>query len=85
MGLNAIQHFMMEEGMDFVGAVKIYGNVPCIRCGQTNTCGRDDMKMLYGGDATIESVGVQLFEEQQKALESAKSLGQKIDKSLNLS
>jgi len=76
---------MMQEGMDFVGTVKIYGGGPFIGCGQTNTCGIDSIKMLYGADTTIESVGVQLFEEQQEALEPAKSLGQKVDKSWNLS
>ncbi|BCR06277.1 flavodoxin family protein [Desulfuromonas versatilis] len=78
MGINAIQFFMMEEGMDFVGAVKIEGNVPCIKCGNSATCKMDGIKMLYGADATVDSYGIQRFEEQQIALDAAKDLGRKI-------
>jgi hypothetical protein len=45
----------------------------------------DGIKMLYGDDATVEFVGVQWFEEQQAALDTAKDLGQKFRKSLHLS
>lgn len=78
MGIKAIQFFMMEEGMEFVGDVKIYGNAPCIRCGQTETCKMDGIKMIYGADATVGSVGVQLFEKQQEALEAAENIAHKI-------
>ena len=36
MAINAIMFYMMEEGMNFVGSVKILGNVPCIKCGYGN-------------------------------------------------
>lgn len=33
MGVNAIQFFAMEEGIEFVGSVVIDGNVSCVKCG----------------------------------------------------
>jgi hypothetical protein len=39
--------------------------------------------MIYGQDATLESVGVNNFEEQSEAIENAKNLGIKIAETLN--
>ena len=83
MGVNAIKFYMMEEGMNFVGAVKVLGNVPCIKCGKGNECKMTGVKMIYGADATVESVGVNKFEKQIDALNAAKKLGRKIAKALS--
>lgn len=64
MGVNAIMFYMMEEGMNFVVAVKILGNVPCIKCGYGNECKTSGIKMIFGNEATVQSVGVNKFEEQ---------------------
>lgn len=82
MGVNAIMFYMMEEGMNFVGAVKILGNVPCIKCGYGNECKMTGVKMIYGQNATVESVGINKFEEQMDALNAAGELGRKIAKAL---
>lgn len=82
MGVNAIMFYMMEEGMNFVGAVRILGNVPCIKCGSGNECKMSGVKMMFGADATVESVGVKKFEEQPDALEAARDLGRKIAQAL---
>lgn len=82
MGVNAIMFYMMEEGMNFVGAVKISGNVPCIKCGYGNECKMSGVKMMFGSDATVESVGINKFENQQDALNAARELGRKIAKVL---
>ena len=82
MGVNAIMFYMMEEGMNFVGAVKILGNVPCIKCGYGNECKMTGVKMIYGPNATVESVGINKFEEQMDALNAAGELGRKIAKAL---
>src|SRR3990170_317946 len=46
MGVNAVMFYMMEEGMRFVGALKLQGNVPCIRCGFGDECKMSGIKML---------------------------------------
>ena len=77
-GVNAIKFCMMEEGMEFVGEVRIMGNVPCIKCGRGDECKMSAIKMLYGPDATVSSVGVGAFEEQPEAVEAAIKLGKDI-------
>ena len=84
MGINAIQFYMMEEGMNFVDAVKVGGNVPCIKCGFGNECKVSGISMLYGPDATVESVGINSFEKQPDAVEAAKELGRKIAEELKV-
>ena len=78
MAINAIMFYMMEEGMNFVGAVKILGNVPCIKCGYGNECKTSGIKMIFGNEATVQSVGVNKFEEQLDALDAARDLSKKI-------
>ena len=78
MAINAIMFYMMEEGMNFVGAVKILGNVPCIKCGYGNECKTSGIKMIFGKEATVQSDGVNKFEEQLDALDAARDLGKKI-------
>ena len=78
MGINAIQFYMMEEGMNFVGAVKIQGNVPCVKCAFGDECKMSGITMLYGPDATVDSVGIKVFEKEPMAVEEARELGKKI-------
>lgn len=82
MGVNAVQFFMMEEGMEFLGAVKVVGNVPCIRCGYGDECVMSGIKMIHGEDATVESVGVNTIEKQEHVKKQAIELGKKIRKFL---
>jgi multimeric flavodoxin WrbA len=82
MGTNAVIFYMMEEGMRFVGALKIQGNVPCIRCGFGDQCKMSGIKMLYGPAATIDSVGIKMFESQPLNLDAARELGRKIAEAL---
>jgi len=77
-GVNAIKFYMMEEGMEFVGEVRIMGNVPCIKCGHGDECKMSGVKMLYGPDATVASVGVGTFEEQPESVAAAIKLGKGI-------
>jgi multimeric flavodoxin WrbA len=83
MAINAIMFYMMEEGMNFAGAVKILGNVPCIKCGYGNECKTSGIKMIYGNEATVRSVGVNKFEDQLDALDAARELGKRIATALN--
>jgi multimeric flavodoxin WrbA len=77
-GVQAIQAYMMEEGMNFLGAVKILGNIPCLTCGYGDECATAGLKMIFGPQASVDSVGVSRFEDQDKALQEARELGQKI-------
>lgn len=82
MGVNAITFYMMEEGMNFLGAVKVLGNVPCVRCGFGDDCEMTGIKMLFGPDASVDSVGIHCFSDQQAATEAAVELGKKIGEAL---
>lgn len=82
MEVNAIMFYMMEEGMKFEGAVKVMGNVPCIKCGHGDECMMSGLKMLHGPDATVAGAGVSRFEDQPEALRAATELGRRIAASL---
>lgn len=82
MGVNAVMFYMMEEGMDFLGDVRVQGNVPCIKCGSGDKCNMSGIAMLYGDEATVDSVGVKTFEAQPDAVAAAETLGQSIGKAL---
>jgi hypothetical protein len=73
---------MMEEGMNFLGAVKIEGNVPCVKCGFGDECTFSGITMVYGPDATVDSIGIKSFEEQPIIVEAARELGCKIAEAL---
>jgi len=77
-GVNAIQFYMMEEGMKFVGDVRMLGNVPCIKCGSGDSCKMSGIAMMFGPEATVESVGVNRFTDDQQAQQQAQQLGQAI-------
>ena len=82
MGMNAIQFYMMEEVMNFAGAVKVQGNVPCIRYAHANGCKVSGIPMLYEPDAIAESIGIESFKDQPAAVEAVKELGRKIAEAL---
>jgi multimeric flavodoxin WrbA len=82
MGVNAVMFYMMEEGMRFVGALKIQGNVPCVRCGFGGECRMSGLKMLYGPMATVDTVGIKAFESRPQNLDAAKELGVKLAEAL---
>jgi multimeric flavodoxin WrbA len=70
--------WMMEEGMQNLGSMIILGNVPCIRCGHGDQCEMSGIKMLFGPDATVASVGVWSFAAQPPLLQAARELGERI-------
>jgi len=81
MGQNSIMYYMIEEGMNYLGGVKVLGNVPCIRCGVGDTCEISGLKMLLGPTATVAKAGVNKFEDQP-AMEAAGKLGKLISETL---
>ena len=78
LAVQAIACYMMEEGMQFVGALKLQGNVPCVRCGFGDECPMSGVKMIYGPTATVDCVGINQFEQQASHMDDAQALGQKI-------
>ena len=74
-GANSIFYYMMEEGMNFLGSVKIRGNIPCIRCGYGDTCEMAGLKMIFGPEATVDTVGVNTFEARPDTEKAARDLG----------
>jgi len=82
-GSNAIMFYMMEEGMLFEGSVRVMGNPPCIKCGHGDLCDMSGIKMLFGPNATITSVGVNIFENQQDAVAAAAALGKRLAQALS--
>lgn len=81
MGQNAIMYYVIEEGMNYLGGVKVVGNVPCIRCGVGDTCEISGLKMLLGPTATVAKAGVKKFEEQPAVAEAVR-LGKLIAEAL---
>jgi multimeric flavodoxin WrbA len=73
-----VAFWMMEEGMENLGSMIVHGNVPCIRCGRGDACPMSGIQMLFGPEATVESVGVNTFEENPSLLRQARELGEKI-------
>lgn len=80
---NQIAFWMMEEGMERVGGLTVLGNVPCIRCGKGDDCPGSGIKMLFGPEATVASVGVKSFEGDESLPASATQLGAKIRAALD--
>ena len=75
--------WMMMEGMKNLGTLVIEGNVPCIRCGYGDSCSVSGLKMIHGPDATVESVGVKAFEDDESLQEKARRLGRKIRRAVS--
>jgi multimeric flavodoxin WrbA len=71
---SQIAFWMMEEGMQNLGTLVLRGNVPCIRCGFGDSCPASGIKMIHGPDATVESVGVRTFEEDELLQQQAREL-----------
>ncbi len=76
--LSQIGFWMAEEGIVNVGAMVLLGNLPCIRCGRGDWCEVSGIKMIYGPEATVASVGVHTFEENDAVLDEAAQLGKAI-------
>lgn len=81
--LSQIGFWMAEEGIVNLGAMVLEGNLPCIRCGRGDWCEVSGIKMIHGPDATVASVGVHTFDEDDAMLARAAELGQAIRKAVH--
>lgn len=75
---SQIGFWMTEEGMTNLGTMVIQGNAPCIRCGYGDDCSFSGIKMLYGPEASVASVGGKTFEEDSALESAAKELAGKL-------
>jgi len=73
-----INFWMMEEGMENLGTLALLGNVPCIKCGHGDECELSGIKMLFGPDATTDSVGVHKFTQVAALQQQAAELGKRL-------
>lgn len=78
LGLGAIQSYMLEEGMNFVGVVKVRGNVPCVKCGDDGQCSVSGLKMIFGPEASIEKIGINSLEDSPDTIAALEKLGKAI-------
>ncbi len=78
LGLGAIQSYMLEEGMNFVGGVKVRGNVPCVKCGDDGQCSVSGLKMIFGPEASIEKIGINSLEDSPDTIAALEKLGKAI-------
>ncbi len=78
LGVGAIENYMLEEGMKFVGSVKVAGNVPCVRCGDTGQCSVSGLKMIFGHAATPSEVGINSLEESPATIAALERLGSEV-------
>ena len=75
---SQIGFWMMEEGMTNLGTMVIQGNAPCIRCGYGDDCSFSGIKMVFGPEASVASVGVKTFEEDSALVSAATELAAKL-------
>lgn len=78
LGIGAIQSYMMEEGMNFIGGVNVIGNVPCVKCGDDRQCSVSGLKMLFGKNASFEKIGIRILEESPETIAALEKLGKDI-------
>ncbi len=83
MGANAIMFYMMEEGMQYLGAVLVPGNVPCIACGFGDECETSGLKMIFGPEMTVAKAGVNCLAYKPDVLAAAETLGRQIGLAVN--
>ena len=66
------------ERMDLVGQLTVQGNIPCLTCGEGDTCEMSGVKMLYGPDAKTSDYGYSRVEVQKDVWEEAARIGRLI-------
>lgn len=70
------------ERMELVGQLTIQGNLPCLTCGEGDTCEMSGVKMLHGPDAKTSDFGYARVEAQEEVWEKAIHIGRLIGERL---
>ncbi len=66
------------ERMDLVGQLTVQGNLPCVYCGEGDTCEMSGIKMMLGPDAKASDYPYARVEDQKEVWEEAKRIGRLI-------
>lgn len=84
---NANQSLAAElveyEHMELVGQLTVQGNVPCIYCGEGETCVQSGFRQMYGPDARTSDYAYARVEDQKEVWEEAIRIGRLIRDRLN--
>jgi hypothetical protein len=79
---NIERHLRMER-MDHLGTVLIKGNLPCLTCGQGNSCEISGVPSVYGKDVKASSDLCEAVEDQEEVWEEIIQLGKILGKKLS--
>ena len=63
------------EHMELVGQISVQGNIPCVYCGEGDTCVQSGIKMMIGPDAKAADFEYVRVEDQKEIWEEAKRIG----------
>jgi len=75
---SQIAFWMLEEGITNLGTLTLIGNVPCIRCGHGDACDMSGVKMVFGPETTVQSLGVRHFSDDSALSDAATELARQI-------
>ena len=73
-----VARVMIMDRMELIGQIKVEGNVPCLTCGEGDTCEMSGVKGLHGPDARASAEFCVAVEDQKEVWEEAHRLGQTI-------
>jgi NADPH-dependent FMN reductase len=71
------------EHMELVGQLSVQGNVPCLYCGEGDTCKMSGVKMMLGPDARVSDFTYARVEDQKEVWKEAKRIGRLIGERSN--
>jgi multimeric flavodoxin WrbA len=66
------------ERMEFIGQVKVIGNIPCLTCGVGEDCEMSGLRKRYGPDARSSDYPYTRVEDQKEVWEQAMRIGRLI-------
>lgn len=70
------------EHMELVGQLSVQGNLPCLTCGEGDSCEMSGVKLLLGPDAKTSDYGYARVEDQGDVLKEAIRIGRLIGERL---
>ena len=70
------------ERMELVGQLSVQGNLPCLTCGEGDTCEMSGVKLLLGPDAKTSDFEYARVEDQKDVLQDAIRIGHLIGERL---
>ena len=66
------------EHMELVGQLSVQGNLPCLTCGEGDTCEMSGVKLMLGPDARTSDFEYARVEDQKDVLQDAIRIGRLI-------